>query len=202
MKIVDAKGMQCPKPLILTKKALDELSENDTLKVIVDNEISKINICRFLEDQGMQVKCKSIGNIHEILVIKSGLVFEDGVSEESCATDVLKENNYIIAFQKDKLGEGPEYLGKLLIKGFINTLPESTVLPYCMIFINSGIYLALKDSSVIDSLKKLETKGVEIIACGTCLDYFNKIDELGVGKVSNMYEIIEILSNSAKVIYP
>jgi selenium metabolism protein YedF len=93
-------------------------------------------------------------------------------------------------------------LGTILIKAFINTLPETTATPKTIIFLNSGIFLALKDSPVLDSLIKLEQSGVEILTCGTCLDYYKKKEELGVGNISNMYDILERLSQAGNVIYP
>ncbi len=100
------------------------------------------------------------------------------------------------------MGDGAEELGTILIKAFINTLPEMDLKPKKLIFLNSGIYLAVKDSPVLDTLKKLEQSGIEIISCGTCLDYYKKKEELGVGSVSNMYVILESLSKASKVIYP
>jgi len=89
-----------------------------------------------------------------------------------------------------------------LIKAFVNTLPEITLKPKTIVFLNSGIFLALKDSPVIDSLIKLEHLGVEILVCGTCLDYYQKKDDLGVGIVSNMYDILERFSKTGNVVYP
>jgi selenium metabolism protein YedF len=111
-------------------------------------------------------------------------------------------NNYVVAIQRNRLGDGDEELGKILIKAFINTLPENSVKPKTMVFLNSGIFLALKDSPVLDALKKLEECGVEILSCGTCLNFYNKKEELGAGKVSNMYEIVDRLSHAGNVLYP
>jgi selenium metabolism protein YedF len=108
----------------------------------------------------------------------------------------------VVAIQRNRLGDGAEELGTILIKGFVNTLPETTLKPKTIVFLNSGIFLALKDSPVLESLKKLENMGIEILVCGTCLDYYKMKEELGVGKISNMYEILERLSHAGNVIYP
>ncbi|NTW33117.1 MAG: sulfurtransferase-like selenium metabolism protein YedF, partial [Bacteroidetes bacterium] len=127
---------------------------------------------------------------------------ENAKVEDYCTVEDIKKGNYVVAVQRNRLGDGAEELGLILIKGFINTLPETTLKPKTIIFLNSGIFLALNDSPVIDSLRKLEHSGVEVLTCGTCLDYYQKKDKLGVGKVSNMYEILERLSNTGNVIYP
>ncbi len=202
MKIIDAKGKLCPLPLIMTKKALSEINENETLKVLIDNDISVKNVTRFLEDNGLKANVEKKGDIYELTVNKTGNIPESVKAEDYCSIDNAKVGNFVIAILKNKLGEGSDELGELLIKGFINTLPEATLKPKTIVFMNGGIHLAVKDSPVIDALKKLELLGVELLICGACLDYFKKKDELVIGRVSNMYEIIEKLTQTAKVIYP
>ena len=201
MKTIDAIGKLCPIPLIMTKKALGELKENESLEVLIDNDTSVKNVTRYLEEMGMKSLTEKKDSIYHVIVNKTGDFKESVNPEEFCSIDENKLFEFVIAFQKDKMGDGAEELGSILIKAFINTLPEMDVKPKKLIFLNSGIYLALKDSPVIDSLKKLEQMGIEIISCGTCLDYYKKKEELGVGIVSNMYVILETLSKASKVIY-
>jgi selenium metabolism protein YedF len=202
MKTVDAKGKLCPLPLIMTKKALNDIEENETLEILIDNETSVKNVTRFLEDHGMKVKIEKIGGVYELLVNKMGLIPESTNEEEYCEIENLKLSNYVIAIQKNRLGEGAEELGTILMKAFVNTLPEATLKPKTMIFLNSGIFLATKDSFVLDALKMLEQSGVEILVCGTCLDYYQKKTELAVGRISNMYDILERLTQAGNVVYP
>jgi selenium metabolism protein YedF len=100
------------------------------------------------------------------------------------------------------MGTGDDDLGKLLIKGFINTLPDIDLKPRTLVFLNAGIFLAINDSPVLDALKKLEQTGVKILVCGTCLDFFQRKQDLAVGVVSNMYDILDAMSKAEKVIYP
>ncbi|MBE0661704.1 MAG: sulfurtransferase-like selenium metabolism protein YedF [Bacteroidales bacterium] len=202
MKTVDAQGKMCPMPLIMTKKALSEISENETLEILIDNETSVKNVSRFLEEHNMSISTEKQGKVFRLKVSKTGVILEETKAEDYCKTPMPVSSDYVIAIQKNKLGQGNDELGELLIKGFINTLPEIDNRPKSLVFMNSGIFLALKDSLVIDSLLKLEKEGVKILVCGTCLDYYKKKEELGVGIVSNMYDILNILSNAAKVLYP
>ncbi|HNW97481.1 MAG TPA: sulfurtransferase-like selenium metabolism protein YedF [Bacteroidales bacterium] len=202
MKIVDAKGKLCPVPIIMTKKAINEIKENESLKILIDNETSVKNVTRFLEENGMKVHTEKKGNVFELTVNKTGNIPESANAEDYCQVEDVKVSNYVVSIQRNRLGDGAEELGTILIKGFINTLPEIDVKPKTIVFLNSGIFLALKDSPVLESLKKLENSGVEILACGTCLDYYKKKEELGVGKISNMYDILERLSKAGNVIYP
>lgn len=202
MKVVDARGELCPKPLIMTKKALVEIDENDTLEVLIDNETSMKNVSRFLSDNGMEFRQELRGSIYHLFVGKTGEIPQDAPVAEYCEISIPVKNKMVIAFQKELLGEGAEELGRILMKAFVNTLPEATNQPQSIVFLNSGIFLALKDSQVLDTLIKLEKNGVEILVCGTCLDYYKKKQELGVGKVSNMYDILERLTSASSVVYP
>jgi len=201
MKTIDAKGKLCPMPLIMTKKALAEISENETLKIILDNETAVKNVTHFLEEHGMNIHLEKKEGIFEILVQKKGNIPETTIVENYCKVENQQISNYVIAFQNNKLGQGVEELGTILIKAFVNTLPEVTQKPKTMIFLNSGIYLTLHDSPVLESLKKLENLGIEILVCGTCLDYYQKKSALGVGRISNMYDILEKFSQTEKIIY-
>jgi len=202
MKIVDTKGQLCPVPLIMTKKAMNEIGENESLLIIIDNDTSYKNVSRFLEEHKMTVSTKRNGNLYELTVNKTGHIPESTQAEDYCSKEDTKISNYVVAIQRNRLGDGAEELGTILIKGFVNTLPETTLKPKTIVFLNSGIFLALKDSPVLESLKKLENMGIEILVCGTCLDYYKKKEEQGVGKISNMYEILERLSHAGNVIYP
>lgn len=202
MKIVDARGKICPMPLIMTKKALNSLKADELLEIHIDNETSVSNVKRFLDDHNIKVSIEKHEKDYKMLVTKTGNIPEQTKAEDYCELPKAGKNGYIIAFQKDMLGQGPEELGKLLIKGFINTLPELEQMPETLVFMNSGIFLALKDSPVNESLKKMEAAGVSILVCGTCLDYFDKKQELGAGVISNMYDILDKLSAASKVLYP
>jgi selenium metabolism protein YedF len=202
MKIVDAKGQLCPQPIIMTKKALKEIEKDESLKIIVDNEIAFKNVKRFVEDNGMGVSVKQSGAVFEIFINKTAEEDETANIEKCCEITPCNSGNYVVAFQKDKLGAGSDELGEMLIYGFIGNLSELDNLPKTALFLNSGIHLVTEGSPVLASMKILEEKGVEILTCGTCLDYYDKMDELEVGKVSNMYEIMDKMSKSDKVIFP
>jgi len=93
----------------------------------------------------------------------------------------------------DRLGDGPEELGRLLMKNFIITLLESTELPDKILFVNRGVLLATEGSDLLEALEKLGNRGVEVLSCGVCLDFFGKRDALRAGSVTNMFTIVETL---------
>ena len=197
MKIVDARGKACPQPVILTKKAADE--GNLDLEIIVDNDISKMNVIKFGTSLGFQSKEEVLKDgIYIRLTKESGNALNISDAEEN-NTDNKKENKGYV-FGKDTLGTGSDKLGKLLMKGFIYTVTETKPYPSFMIFLNGGVKLTTEGSDSIEDLKKLEAAGVKIVSCGTCLDFFEIKDKLLVGEISNMYTIVETISSSDNAI--
>ncbi len=180
MKIVDARKLPCPQPLLLLKKALEEGEKE--LEVIVDREDALQNVLRFSSSKGAFTTWSKEGEDYHIKIESKGEVCEV----------VLEEEMVKIFISSDRIGKGNDDLGLLLMKSFLNTLPEGRVLPAKILLMNTGILLACNEDTSL-SLKKLEEKGVEVLVCGTCLKFFDKEKELKVGKVSNMFEISENL---------
>ena len=199
-KIVDTRGTVCPKPLIMTKTALVELAPGQSVTILIDNETSKQNVERFLQDNGAASSATEENGVYTLTVTKGESVLSHPDAELYCEPPLKK--SYAILFRNDKLGVGPDELCSILIKTFINTIKEVSPLPTALVFYTNGIHLAVEGSAVLAPLKDLESRGVAILVCGTCLDYFNKKSDLRVGKVSNMFTILETLSSAGHVIEP
>jgi len=86
--------------------------------------------------------------------------------------------------------------------GFLRTWIDIEPRPWRMLFVNSGVYCTTQGSEMLDSLDLLEERGVELLSCGTCLEYFGLKEKLMTGRVTNMYEIIETLNTARRVIAP
>lgn len=108
----------------------------------------------------------------------------------------------VVAVSSDRMGSGNDELGKVLIKGFIFAVTQLDELPKTMLFYNGGATLTTEGSDSLEDLKSLEAQGVEILTCGTCLDYYGLKDKLAVGSVTNMYSIVETLAGADKIIKP
>ena len=183
MKTIDARGLSCPKPVVKTKKALEN---NDELEVLVDNEVAAQNVKKLGIKMGAKITMvKDNDELYKLVITdfeKTNQKSRKGVKDK------------VIFVKSNLLGEGDEKLGNILIRGFINTLNEIEPLPGKVIFMNAGVKLPCNNEEIINSLKKLQNKGVEILVCGTCLDYYNLKEELKVGNISNMYEIVDSLN--------
>lgn len=201
--IIDARRQLCPKPLILTKKALNDNTIKGTFSVLIDNQTARENIERLLKDNEVEFKSAKTDEGFVITVSKSGKAIETN-PEDYCSVPMDKEasGKHVICIKNDKMGFGSDELGQILMKGFINTIKEVKPLPEKIIFYNSSVHLTIEDSQVLDSLKELEELGIKMLICGTCADYFNIKDKIAVGTISNMYDITESLTKASKVIYP
>lgn len=196
-KEVDARNQACPKPVIMTKKVLDEISEG-VVTTIVDNEVAKENVSKLAKSLNLDYTVdKGAANEYYIHITK-GEASEKAEEANTCVPNTFKD--MVVLFSKDILGDGSEELGKILVKGYIYSLTESTPFPSTLLFLNGGVRLTVEDSPVLDDLKKLESEGVEILSCGTCLDFFKLKDKLAVGEVTNMYTIVEKMKNASNTI--
>lgn len=190
---LDAKGLACPKPVINTKKKLDSI-EQGVVEVTVDNEIAKENILKLAKSMNLEANVlRTEKDSICIEIIKGENVIIEEKSQESLADTCIFINS-------DKMGTGNDELGQVLIKGYIYTLTESKPYPKSILFVNSGIKLTTENEATVENLKILQDAGVEILSCGTCLDYYGLKEELKVGTVTNMYTIVESMNNSSKTI--
>lgn len=193
MKIVDARKKACPQPVIMTKKEADQGTEEIT--VIVDNETAKINVTKFATQLKYTVTTEDKEDGTYIVLNKSS----ESSEQPEIITEIQNKNTaYLIT--SDKMGKGSDDLGRILMKSFLYTLSETKPYPDFLIFLNSGVKLTTEGSESIDDLKKLKEGGVKIVSCGTCLDFFEIKSKLQVGSISNMYDIVDIISNSSNTI--
>lgn len=189
MKEIDARGLVCPQPVILTKKALEEIEEGEVI-AIVDNITARENVSRLAANLNYKYEVTDENGCHYIKIKKAGIPQKPDEKEDST----------VIVITSDKLGQGAEELGKVLMKSYTYALTETTPLPKAVMFLNSGVKLTSEGSEVLENIKKLEGSGVEIISCGTCLDYYELKEKLQAGIIGNMYSIIEKMNSAGKVI--
>lgn len=198
---VNAMGDNCPIPVIKTKKAMQALTGPETLEVLVDNEVAVQNVSKMAASAGGQVSSEKLGEKEFKVVIQMEGAPQNGEEqEESCAPD--SRSNVVVVVASDRMGQGNDELGKVLIKGFIYAVTQLDTLPKAMLFYNGGATLTTEGSDSLEDLKSLEAQGVEILTCGTCLDYYGLKDKLAVGSVTNMYSIVETMESAGKIIRP
>jgi selenium metabolism protein YedF len=204
MRVVDTKGQLCPAPLIATRKALRESSVGESFIVLTDNRTSLNNVTRFLHDNSTNFEVSEKEGIWTITVTKPAGDLKNDNVEEYCNTTVnhFEKADYVIAITSDKMGDGDDHLGHMLMTNFIKAVKDLDKLPSKMVFYNKGVTLAAKDSPVVDDLRDLEKMGVVLLLCATCVNYFALETGLGTGVLSNMYVIAEALATAGNIVRP
>lgn len=187
---VDARGKNCPMPVLMAKTEAD--SKKEAFSVIVDNQIAVENLKRFAGSSGYAVTVDAAGSDFEVHFKKSQASLEE--------THLTDDKSWAIFVSKDQIGEGDFELGVSLLKMFFYTLTQDSNLPDCILFMNSGVKAAVENEQVVEHLKDLHEKGVEILICGTCLNFYEIANKVQVGTVSNMYDIVDTMKAVNKVV--
>lgn len=200
-KIVDARGELCPIPVVKAKKELEKM-EGGIVEVYVDNEIAVQNLEKLATQKQIAFESEQ-EDIKTYRVTFTKGNSKDEQQEETCPImDVQQTKNTVIVISSQFMGTGDDMLGALLMKGFIYALTQQDTLPKCILLYNGGAKLSIEGSTSLPDLQELETQGVEILTCGTCLKHYELEDKLGVGTVTNMYEIVEKQMQATSVIRP
>ena len=200
MKTVDTRGLLCPQPLIRTREALNGAQPGDRLTVLIDNETALGNVQSYLKELGVTASVSPVPEGWEIvLVVPTAL--RSGVDIETHCS-VPARSDYIVVLKSERMGFGDDELESILLRAFLNALPECDRLPSAIVLYNGGVKLALSGCDTVEALAALEAKGVPVYACGTCLDFYGIKDRIGVGIVSNMFKIIELTAHAGHIVYP
>jgi selenium metabolism protein YedF len=197
-------GKACPIPVVETKKALNGLKPKDVLEVLVDNSVAVQNLSKLATQKKLVIESeKKEENLYQVILTVTDVdqVIEPLADTAICTLDT-GVGPTVIVLSSDKMGEGDEKLGHILMKGFIYALTELEMLPETILMYNNGVKLAVVGSDSLADLKLMEAQGVEILSCGTCLNHYQLTEKLGVGSITNMYTIVEKLSQAGKVIKP
>jgi len=189
-KVIDARGLNCPEPVILTKRAM-EADGKTQLTTIVDNDAARENVSKLALSQGYELEVEQQGE-HYYLHLTPG--------QPQCGADTVGEPAVTILVKSNLFGQGEPELGQVLMKSFLFSLNELDGQVAHLLFMNSGVRLTTEGSPVLEHLQVLEQKGVEILSCGTCLDYYQLKDKLAVGRVTNMYTAMEMLTGAERAI--
>jgi selenium metabolism protein YedF len=206
MTAVDARGRNCPQPVMMTKVRVD--AGDGEIEVLLDNAVSASNVQRFLEKNGYRVRIMD----EEGTITVRGVKGEEArhVAKNAPPAAVPEEKGRVeglfssrgtaILITRAAIGGEDPMLGEILVKSFLGTLAELADPPGTIALMNEGVKLALENTSSCDHLSSLARKGVKILVCGTCTSHFGISADIGAGVISNMFEITEALLGSEKTV--
>ena len=201
-KIIDCRGLACPLPVVNAKKAAEAMNPGDVLTVLVDNEIAVQNLTRFAEHKGFGVSADRKGEKEYAVIMSiSGETVESREEEVACVMD-SRRKGMLVVLSGNVMGTGDAKLGTTLMKAFVFALTKQDQLPDTILCYNTGAYLTCEGADTLEDLKLLESEGVTVLTCGTCLDFYGLKEKLAVGGVTNMYDIVERMESAAQIIKP
>ena len=198
---IDARGKACPQPVLMTKQGLESLKEG-ILTVIVDDPTSRDNVERFARSQGCDVEIEQRKKAFFLNIVKGHPIEVSAGGPAGQKTAPSSEPNVVVYVSADHMGAGDQELGSILIRAFLKTLKGVSPKPKKLIFVNSGVKLTTEGSDAIGSIRELEAMNIDVLSCGTCLDYYRLKDKLKVGLVSNMFDIASSLMGADRMVRP
>ena len=187
---IDASGKKCPIPVIMAKKELEAGAQD--VEIVVDGQTQVDNLARLGDALGRAAESEAFGD-------KFLVKFANG--ETKVGTNVSVADTYAVFFNTNAIGTNNSELGGNLAKMAIFTLSESDRVPSYVLFMNEGVKLVTGvEPQIVENLNTLIEKGTKVLVCGTCLNFYGLKDELKVGTVSNMYDILGAMQEVSKVI--
>ncbi len=190
-KDVDCRGLECPKPVILTKQALEKTKDSIVIS-IVDNKIARDNIIRLAEGMKLKTEVREVEGNFQISIDNTAGAYYEATEQVLGGQDL--SSDYVLLLRGATLGRGSDELGAMLMKSLLFTVANHDTPPKAVFMLNSGVQLACQGSPVLESLQALADKGTAIISCGTCLDFLKLKEKLAVGRIGNMYDIFDTAS--------
>lgn len=201
---VNAMGDACPIPVVKTKNAIRELGGAGVVETLVDNEIAVQNLTKMANQKGYGIRSEKLSEneFKVTMTIGEGAELPAESEETSCALLPTDKKNIVVVISSKQMGTGNDELGATLLKGFIYALGQQDTLPKTILFYNGGASVTCEESPSLEDLKSLQAQGVEILTCGTCLNFYGLTDKLQVGEVTNMYSIAEKMTQADLIIKP
>ena len=193
MSEIDCRGKACPQPVLMAKQALETLLEDEFI-LIMDDSSSCDNVERFVRSQGCSVEVERRNQDFYLHIQRKK-------SREGLNL-ARKKEKVVVYINSHLLGVGEDRLGSILMRSFLKTLLDMETEPFRLILINSGVRLASEGSEVLETLRGLSEEGVEILSCGTCVDFYGLKEKVKVGVISNMYDIAQSLVEADRLIRP
>jgi len=197
--VVDARGLPCPQPVLRARQAMEKADEVVT---IVDSPDQAENVSRMAETAGWAVHVDGKEEGVYVHTIRQETSREPELAQEVVVGSVVPLGGpLVLLVAGEQLGRGEHAeLGTVLMRSFFHTLLEAEPHPDMVVFVNSGVKLVVEGSPVLEDLQALAYQGIAILACGTCLGYYELKEKVQVGTISNMYAIAETLLRAGRVV--
>ena len=195
---LDYSQKKCPYPVVETRKEI-LAHPGQSLEVLVGDPAGRDNVSRLAAKMNYQASAEAVGSNFRLTLTPGD---NETTAADETETVAAATGKTVIYCGSDRMGDGDDEFGRVLMRNFLTTLLEMDPLPDIVLFVNSGINLTTQGSDVIEALQTLESRGVDIASCGLCLDFYQKKEQLEVGRVTNMYEMVEVQCQAGRVVSP
>lgn len=193
MKSIDCRNWLCPKPVIEVRKVM--LAAPDVaVCALVEDQVARQNLLRLASSLGWSVKEKDVDGV-------AALEFSPAASTTTAVTACVGGTTVVLVAAAT-MGSGNDELGRILLRNFLLTLPELEIPPAAIYFINDGVKLVVQDADTVEILQKLADLGIDLAACGLCLEFFGLKEKVAVGRITNMLDIVQGMTNAGSVLRP
>ena len=206
MKEIDVRTLACPGPVLKLRDLLD--GGERAIMMHVADDLSRSNVTRFATSRGAEVEAEAASSgSFKIRITAGNDAAGSRPGEEELLDCALPETAaaagpLVVQISAATMGTGDDELGALLMRSFLKTQIQLEHRPDAILFYNNGVKLCCEGSVLLDDLKGLEESGIDIIACGTCLNFFELADQLRVGRVTDMLEIASRLAEAGSIVRP
>ncbi len=217
---LDLRGLMCPEPVLRTKKVLDGKPEG-AVEVLVDSDINVMNLTRLANSLGLSLESNECEEGYQVVIGSASQRKPDGApghshsatqksQPDSVSTGAKPSNgaalsaktNTVVFIAKDTFGEGDRDFSVNLINVFLQTILQAGHRPQAILLANTGVRLMDPASSVYKVLTDFHEAGVDVFACGLCVEFYGLNDKIPKEQITNMYAICEYLFSADKVISP
>jgi selenium metabolism protein YedF len=210
MKEFDVRDLACPGPVLKLRALLDDGERQ--VRFHVADELCRSNVTRFAASRNAEIEVEPMADGTFLMTITVGPTTAGAAPDdnellvcdvtEADATTAAPRGPRVVQISAATMGTGDDELGGILLRSFVKTQAQLERMADAIIFYNAGVTLCCDGSLLLDDLRSLEQAGVEIIACGTCLNYFELADQLAVGRVTDMLEIASRLAEAGSIVRP
>ncbi len=209
-KSLDLRGLTCPEPVLRTKQLIDDATVT-CIEVLVDDEVNVQNLSRLAGSQNLSILKEQAEN-HFKVVLERGNQEQSHQHVQTKSAVKAKSNlenstGTVIFISRDTFGEGDHSerahdFSAHLLNLFLQTICQSGHEPRAILMVNGGVKLMDPDGPYIKVLNDLRDKGIEVLACGLCLDFYGLKEKVQVEQVTNMFAICEYLFSADRIISP
>ncbi len=208
---LDLRGLMCPEPVLRTKKILDQ-NPGIAVEVLVDSQISVMNLTRLANSLGMSLHSTQNESGYAVVIASKNDSRSDPVHNYELpqqiagakrASDLSKASSTSVVFiSKDTFGEGDRDFSVNLLNVFLQTILQAGHRPQAILLANTGVRLMDPDFSVRKVLDDFQEAGVEVLACGLCVEFYGLKEKIKPEQITNMYSISEYLFSADRIISP